>query len=283
MSVARRRESPLSVWMRSSRVTGTISVIAGVLLWQLAYQGLERTSYFEAYAINHFLASPWLVIQTFGELYRSGELIRHCYFTLLEFIYGMALAIAVGIPLGFIMATQKKINYYLDPWVSCIYATPRVALAPIIVVWFGLGILPSSLVVFLGAVFPILLNTYTGIKSVRQNLVEVVKAFGGSSLQVFFKVMIPDATPAIITGLRLAVGRAVIGTVVAEWFGAEAGLGYMVYSYAQLFQPGPVFVGIVVLILFGIVTFGALGKIQGWVSPWYSYQLRQQVYGMEME
>jgi len=181
------------------------------------------------------------------------------------------------------MATQKKLNYYLDPWVSCIYATPRVALAPIIVVWFGLGILPSALVVFLGAVFPILLNTYTGIKSVRQNLVEVVQAFGGSSLQVFFKVMIPDATPAIITGLRLAVGRAVIGTVVAEWFGAEAGLGYMVYSYAQLFQPGPVFVGIVVLIMFGIVTFGALGKIQGWVSPWYSIQLQQQAYGMEME
>ena len=95
--------------------------------------------------------------------------------------------------------------------------------------------------------------------------------------------MIPDATPAIITGLRLAVGRAVIGTVVAEWFGAEAGLGYMVYSYAQLFQPGPVFVGIVILILFGIVAFGALGKIQGWVSPWYSYQLQQQAYGMEME
>ncbi|MGH7927064.1 MAG: ABC transporter permease, partial [Candidatus Binatia bacterium] len=116
-----------------------------------------------------------------------------------------------------------------------------------------------------------------------QNLIEVVRAFGGSPLQVFFKVMIPDATPAIITGLRLAVGRAVIGTVVAEWFGAEAGLGYMVYSYAQLFQPGPVFVGIVVLVVFGILAFGALGKIQSWVSPWYAYQLQRQVYGMEME
>jgi NitT/TauT family transport system permease protein len=150
-------------------------------------------------------------------------------------------------------------------------------------VWFGLGILPNSLVVFLGAVFPILLNTYTGIKSVRENLIEVVRAFGGSPRQVFFKVMIPDATPAIITGLRLAVGRAVIGVVVAELFGAEAGLGFMVYFYAQLFQPGPVFVGIVVLVIFGIASFVALDKVQRWISPWYAYQLRRNAQGLEIE
>lgn len=273
----------LPAWARSSRMIAVYSVTAGVALWQLGYEGLARTPYFEAYGINHFLASPLQVFWTFGELYRSGELLRHSYFSLLEFVYGFLLAIFVGIPIGFLMATQKKVNYYLDPWVSCIYATPRVALAPIIVVWFGLGILPNSLVVFLGAVFPILLNTYTGIKSVRQNLIEVVKSFGGSPLQVFLKVMIPDATPAIVAGLRLAVGRAVIGVVVAEWFGAEAGLGYMVYFYAQLFQPGPVFVGMVVLVVFGILSFAALGKVQAWISPWYAYQLQRQVYGMEME
>ncbi|MGH7930524.1 MAG: ABC transporter permease, partial [Candidatus Binatia bacterium] len=165
--MVRRKEAAFSVWLRSSRMIGAYSVVAGIVIWQLGYEALERTPYFEAYAINHFLASPWQVIQTFGDLYRSGELLRHSYFTLLEFVYGFILALLIGIPAGFLMATQKKINYYLDPWVSCIYATPRVALAPIIVVWFGLGILPSSLVVFLGAVFPILLNTYTGIKSVR--------------------------------------------------------------------------------------------------------------------
>ena len=137
--------------------------------------------------------------------------------------------------------------------------------------------------VFLGAVFPILLNTYTGIKSVRENLINVVKAFGGSPLQVFFKVMIPDATPAIITGLRLAVGRAVISVVVAELFGAEAGLGFMVYFYSQRFLPGPVFVGIVVLVVFGILSFLALEKIQGWLSPWYTYQLQRQAHRMEAE
>ena len=278
-----KKESLVPAWLRSSRIVAAYSVMAGLGIWQLAYAGLARTRYFEAYAINHFLPSPFQVIQTFGELYRSGELLRHTYFSFLEFVYGFVLAVVVGIPVGFIMAAQKKINYYLDPWISCIYATPTVALAPIIMVWFGLGIFSNSLVVFLGAVFPILLNTYTGIKSVRQNLVEVIKAFGGSPAQVFFKVMIPDATPAIITGLRLAVGRAVISVVVAEWFGAEAGLGYMVYFYAQLFRPGPVFVGIVILVIFGIVTFTLIEKAQGWLSPWYAHQLKRQMQGTGME
>jgi len=156
-------------------------------------------------------------------------------------------------------------------------------LAPIMVVWFGLGIFPTSVIVFLGAVFPILLNTYTGIKSVRQNLIDVVRAFGGTRRQVFLKVMIPDATPAIITGMRLAVGRAVIGVVVGELFGAEAGLGSMVYLYSERFQPGPVFVGIVILVVFGILTFVGLEKLQRWLSPWYAYQLQRQVEGMEMK
>lgn len=283
MKTVAKAEPRVPAWARSSRMIALYSVVVGIGIWQLAYEGLARTPYFEAYAIQHFLASPLQVIETFGELYRSGELFRHSYFSLLEFAYGFALSVVVGIPVGFLMATQKKINTYLDPWVSCIYATPRVALAPIIIVWFGLGIFPNALIVFLGAVFPILLNTYTGIKSVRQNLIELVRAFGGSPLQVFFKVMIPDATPAIIAGLRLAVGRAVIGVVVAEWFGAEAGLGYMVYFYSQLFQPGPVFVGIVVLVVFGILSFIALDKVQGWISPWYAYQVRREVHGMEME
>lgn len=283
MKSVAKKERLVPAWLRSSRMIAACSVIVGIGVWQLAYEGLARSHYFEAYAIHHFLSSPWQVIQTFGELYRSGELLRHSYFSFLEFVYGFLSATALGIPIGFMMATQKKINYYLDPWVSCIYATPTVALAPIIMVWFGLGIFPNSLVVFLGAVFPILLNTYTGIKSVRQSLVEVVRAFGGSPMQVFFKVMIPDATPAIITGLRLAVGRAVISVVVAEWFGAEAGLGYMVYFYAQLFRPGPVFVGIVALVIFGILTFTLLEKAQGWLSPWYAHQVKRQMHGMEME
>ena len=283
MKTAPKKPPRIPSGLRSSRAIGAYSVIAGLVVWQLAYQGLAWTHYFKDYAIYHFLSSPLQVMQSFGELYQSGELLRNSYFSLLEFVYGFLLAIVVGVLIGFIMATNKKINYFLDPWVSCLYATPLVALAPVIMVWFGLGIFPNSLVVFLGAVFPILLNTYTGIKSVRQNLVEVIRAFGGSSTQVFFKVMIPDATPAIITGIRLAVGRAVISVVVAELFGAEAGLGFMVYFYSQRFLPGPVFVALVVLVVFGILSFLALEKVQGWLSPWYTYQLRRTAPGMEMD
>jgi NitT/TauT family transport system permease protein len=283
MSVAVQTAPSLPSWRRSPQLTATLSVVAGIALWQLFYQVLAHTVYFHAYAINHFFVSPWQVAQSFAELYQTGELVRNCYYSFLEFVYGFLLAIVVGVPFGFLLATQNKLNNFLDPWVSCIYATPRVALAPIVIVWFGLGILPNSLIVFLGAVFPILLNTYTGIKSVRQNLIDVVRAFGGSPGQIFLKVMIPDATPAIIAGMRLAVGRAVIGVVVAELFGAEAGLGFMVYLYSQRFMPGPVFVGIVVLVVFGIAAFLALDTLQRWVSPWYAHQLQQHIQDLEME
>jgi NitT/TauT family transport system permease protein len=268
---------------RSPQWSGALSVLAGIALWQLFYDCLARTIYFQAFAIEHFFVSPWQVAESFVELYQSGELVRNCYFSSLEFFYGFVLAVGVGVPFGLLMATRDKLNNFLDPWISCVYATPLVALAPIMVVWFGLGIFPTSVIVFLAAVFPILLNTYTGIKSVRQNLIDVVRAFGGSRRQVFLKVMIPDATPAIITGMRLAVGRAVIGVVVGELFGAEAGLGSMVYLYSERFQPGPVFVGIVILVVFGILTFVGLEKLQRWLSPWYAYQLQRQVEGMEMK
>ncbi|MFQ5917347.1 MAG: ABC transporter permease [Candidatus Binatia bacterium] len=268
---------------RISQLYAFCSILAGIALWQIGYELLAKSYLFEAFAIGLFLASPVQVAQSFIELAKSGELLTHSYVSFLEFSYGYLLAVGAGIPLGVLMATNKKLNYYMDPWVSSIYATPRVALAPVIIIWFGLGVFSKSLIVFLGAVFPILLNTYTGIKSVRENLIEVVEAFGGSTMQVFFKVMIPDAIPAIITGLRLAVGRAVIGVVVAEWFGAEAGLGYMVYFYSQVFQPSPVFVGIVVLIVFGHLAFVLLEKVQRWASPWYQVQVERQVAGIEME
>lgn len=268
----------------SAALVGVVSVLTGILLWQLGYEILARTPLFQAYSVHLFFASPVQVLESFGVLARSGELQVNCAYSFIEFLYGFLLAIAAGIPLGVMMATTRKINHILDPWVSAIYATPRVALAPIIMVWFGLGLFSKALVVFLGAVFPILLNTYTGIQSVKPNLIEVLRAFGGSPLQIFFKVMLPDAIPAIMTGLKLAVGRAVIGVVVAEWFGAEAGIGYMVYLYAQLFQPGPVFVGIIVLIIFGHLAFVCLEWIQNWISPWYRYQLQaREAEGAEME
>ena len=271
-----------SIWF-SPRLVSFYSVAGGLLLWEILFDLIARTSLYESFAIGHFLSSPVRIVQTFIEFLSNGELLEHCYFSLLEFVYGYLLAVAVGIPLGALMALRRKLNHFLDPWVSCLYATPRVALAPLVMIWFGLGIIPNSLIVFLGAVFPILLNTYTGIKSVQDNLVEVARAFGGSPLQIFFKVMLPDAIPAIMAGLRLAVGRAVIGVVVAEWFGAEAGLGYMVYFYAQLFQPGPVFVGIVILVIFGHLAFICLERIQNWISPWHKLQGQAQIAGMEME
>ncbi|MBI2369570.1 MAG: ABC transporter permease [Deltaproteobacteria bacterium] len=254
-----------------SQVLGALSLAAGLVAWQLAYDLFIQRSL--------FISSPTKIVATFWRLLKEGELYPHIWASGAEFAYGYVLSVVVGIPLGFFMATNRKINHYLDPWVAALYATPRIALAPLVVIWFGIGLFSKSLIVFLGAVFYIILNTYTGIRGVRENLIEVVKAFGGSRIQVFFKVMVPDAIPAIITGMRLAVGRGIIGVVVAEWFGATAGLGYMVYYYSQVFQPSEVLVGIGLLTAIGYVSFYLLERLQQWISPWYQIQIERELGG----
>lgn len=262
-SVRARRAMALPV--PSARRTAVLSLLAGLLLWEALFDLVIHRSL--------FLASPLQILNALWELSVTGELLRHLSASAQEFVVGYLLAAAVGIPVGFFMATNRKVNHLLDPWISAIYCTPRIALAPLVIIWFGIGTYAKGLIVFLGAVFPIILNTYTGIKGVRENLIEVVRSLGGTRLQIFTKVMIPDATPAIIGGLRLAVERGVIGVVVAEWFGATAGLGYLIYYASQTFNPSSVFAGIVVLVSVGWAMFSLLGWIQHWVAPWYERKI----------
>ncbi len=256
---------------QTARRNAVLSLLAGFLLWEALFDLVVHRSL--------FLASPLQILQALRELIETGELFRHLSASAKEFFLGYLLAATVGIPLGFVTATRRKINNFLDPWISAVYSTPRIALAPLVIIWFGIGTFAKGLIVFLGAVFPVILNTYTGIKGVRENLVEVVRSLGGTRWQIFTKVMIPDASPAIIGGLRLAVERGVIGVVVAEWFGATAGIGYLIYYSAQTFNPAVVFAGIVVLVSLGWAMFALLGWIQRWVAPWYGRKVES---GMEV-
>lgn len=244
-----------------------LSLVGGLLAWQVGFDLFVRRSL--------FLASPLQILLACRDFLASGDLIRHLGASAREFFLGYLLAVAIGILIGFFMATSRKLNQLLDPWVAAIYTTPRLALAPLVLIWFGIGTFSRALIVFLGAVFPVIFNTYTGIRGVRESLVELVQSLGGSHLQIFTKVMIPDATPALISGLQLAVERGVIGVVVAEWFGASSGLGYLIYHSAQTFDPAGVFAGIVVLVALGWSMFALLGWVQRRVAPWYGKATRE--------
>src|SRR5204863_459086 len=137
------------------------------------------------------------------------------------------MAIAVGLPLGVAMGRSKTLTAMFDPFVTAFNATPRLVFLPLIMLWFGLGLWSTVVIVFIGALFPILINTYEGVRNADRVLVNVVRSFGASEWDVARLVVVPNSMPYIIAGLRLAIGRAVLGVVVAEFFGSESGLGVM--------------------------------------------------------
>jgi NitT/TauT family transport system permease protein len=178
------------------------------------------------------------------------------------------MAVVVGITIGLFMGASRRVRDYLDPLVSALYATPMIALAPLFILWFGIGVNSKIAVVFVLAVLPIVINTETGIRTVDPHLVETARAFSAGRAQIFRKVMLPAALPTIVTGLRLGVGRGLIGVVAGELFAAQAGLGYLVVASSQLFNPAGVFVGITALAGAGVLAMVLLRRVERKLAPW---------------
>lgn len=220
------------------------SVVGGLALWELVSRVLVDSKL--------FLSAPSQVTWAIFGLARTGELWRHLEVSAGEFGLGFVIAAALGIGLGLVMASFPTAKAALQPWVSGLYATPTVALAPLFILWMGIGIWSKVAVVLSLVVFPIALNTEAGLRTTSPRLVETVRSFGASAAQVFFKVSLPSAAPFIFTGLKIGIGRGLIGVVVAELFGARAGLGRLISDSADAFDMPDLFAGVVVLALAGI-------------------------------
>jgi ABC-type nitrate/sulfonate/bicarbonate transport system permease component len=156
------------------------------------------------------------------------------------------LAVAVAIPLGIMVGWYKRMSYIFDPFINAMNATPRVALLPLVIIWLGIGIFSKLGIIFLGAVFSILINTRDGIKTTPVNLLNAARSFGASEWMVFKTVVVPSTVPFILTGLRLAVGRALVGVLVGELYAATAGIGFMITVAGATFQTDKVFVGVLI-------------------------------------
>ena len=181
---------------------------------------------------------------------------------------GFALGTLVGIGLGLLGGRSRVVAELLDIPVTALYATPMVALVPILVLWFGFGSSAKIVVVLLFTVFPVLINTQRGVREVDPRLVEVAHAFCSTEYRLWTDLILPSALPFVMTGIRLAIGRALIAVIVAEFYTAISGLGYLIISNAHAFQTARVFVPIVVLMLLGIVTTGLLEMVEARLSPW---------------
>jgi ABC-type nitrate/sulfonate/bicarbonate transport system permease component len=215
-----------------------------------------------------FFTTPTKVAEAFGQLVASGELEKHLYVSALAFVAGLALSIVVGLPLGILMGRSKTLEALLDPYVTAFNATPRIVFLPLMILWFGIGIWSKIVVVFAGAVFPLLINTYAGVKNVDRVLINVVRSFGANEWQLMKVVVVPNSLPYIIAGLRLAIGRAILGVVVGEFFGSSRGLGYMIASAATNYKVDVVFVGVAIFMAFSLVLTLAVKRLESRLASW---------------
>ncbi len=206
-------------------IVSSLSVMVFLLAWQilpsLGVVDIRLTS------------TPLRVLATCAEVFTGDEFANDLWVSSVEFFTGMALAIGIGIPLGLILGTSRTLRLFIDPPLMAIYATPRLALLPIIVVWLGIGLASKIAVVFLGAVFYVLINTMAGVSDTDQRLVRAAKSFGANRFDIFSRIILPSALPAVMIGVRLGIGRGVLGVIVGEMFSSEAGLGNKIMTYGE--------------------------------------------------
>lgn len=215
-----------------------------------------------------FLSSPSAIAVAFYELVRSGELIAAIFTSLLSFALGVFFAIIVGITLGVAMGRVRVLEYVLEPYVNALYSTPSIALIPLFILWFGVGLTSKVIIIFTLSVFIVIINTFTGVKNLSQSVIDIGAAFGASERQIFWKVVLPAALPFIMTGLRLAVGRAILAMIVAEFFTSIAGLGGMIVKYGNFFQTAKMFVPIIVVSLLGVGFVEVIKYVERKLAPW---------------
>jgi NitT/TauT family transport system permease protein len=215
-----------------------------------------------------FMSAPSLVAKAAYGLFASGEIYNDLYVSGIEFFWGYTLSVIVAIPFGIAIGWYKKLSYIFDPFVNAMNATPRVALLPLIIIWLGIGILSKVGIIFLGGVFPMLINARDGVKTTPKNLLNAARSFGASEWRIFRSVVIPSTVPFILTGLRLAVGRALVGVLVGELYAATAGIGFMITVAGATFQTDKVFVGVLIFSLTGLVLTETLNALENRFDKW---------------
>jgi NitT/TauT family transport system permease protein len=254
---------------QESKILGTSAVIVFLLLWEFMGGALSVYNPIPILRINPmFMSAPSLIFKTAVDLFSSGEIYHDLKISSIEFFWGYVLAVVVAVPFGILTGWYKRLSYVFDPFVNAMNATPRVALLPLVIIWLGIGILSKVGIIFLGAVFPMLINARDGVKTTPLNLINAARSFGASEWQIFKSVVFPSTLPFLLTGLRIAIGRALVGVLVGELYAATAGIGFMITVAGATFQTDKVFVGVLIFAISGIVLTEILDRIEHRFDKW---------------
>jgi len=216
-----------------------------------------------------FISSPTLVAAAAWRMYFvTGEIWRDLAWSGFGYALGLALAIAVGIPLGLAAGWYRRFSYAVEPLLSALNATPQVAFLPLIVIWVGTGLGARVLIIFLLAVLPIAINAHAAVRTTDPRLVKVAASFGAGDWLMFRSIILPSAIPFLLAGLRLAIGRGMIGIVVGEIYGSAAGIGAMISQAGARFQTDKVFVGVLTIVAAGVILVEIVQRIERRVDVW---------------
>ena len=239
---------------------GCLSVLLVLVIWEILTRLLLE---------NELLVPPpSSVFRSLWKLTLTGALNEHFLTTLLEFAYGFTVACIFGVVLGYLMGRYPWFDVIVDPWIAALYSVPVIAFVPLIIIWFGIGMLSKIIVVFKLTAVAIALNTAAGIKSIEPTWLELAKSMRLSRWQTVYKIRLPATLPHIITGMRLGVGRALLGVIAAELMAANSGLGYLLRDASESWDSPKLFVTVILLAAMGLVSFFFVKKLEQKLAPW---------------
>jgi NitT/TauT family transport system permease protein len=253
VATARRRQRQL---VEIAIRLGSLAVVLG--LWQIYGAQVDPVLF----------TTPSAIASAAVTMIGSGELWTYLAPSLVVLAIGLTLAAVIGVIVGVLLARFWVLDVALGVYITFLYSTPTVALVPLIVLWAGFETTAKVIILFLFAFFPMAINTYQGVKNVDPRLIEVGRAFRCSESQLWVNIVLPGALPFIVTGLRLAVGRGLIGMVLADLYTAISGIGYLIVRSAATYQVDKMFVPIVTLGILGVTLTALLRVLEIKVAPW---------------
>ncbi len=253
-----------SLWRRIEPAAwGAGSFVVLLLVWQFVPYFVPLKP-----GTRLFFTVPSRVAATLWQMIVSGSLWAPLGVSATAFATGLAIAIVVGLPLGILIGRSSLLNAMFDPFITAFNATPRLVFLPLLMLWLGIGLWSKVAIVFIGALFPLLINTYEGVRAADKLLINVVRSFGANEWDIARLVVVPNALPFIVVGLRLAIGRAVLGVVVSEFFGSQEGLGVVMVRAASGFQVDVVFAGLIVFAGLSLLMTGLVKLLEDRMTRW---------------
>jgi NitT/TauT family transport system permease protein len=241
-------------------ILGGTAVLVALCIWQ-AFWSAGRIS-------PLFMSGPSAIVRQFHELWVRGTLVSDLAYSGRNFAVGFALALVAGVVLGIIVGWYRRVRLLADPFVNALFATPRIAMVPLIIIWFGVGMWSKVFIVFLSAFFPILVNTIAGVRTIDADLLRAARSYCASDWQIFTTLALPGSVPFILTGVRQGVALGLIGVVVGEMFGGSQGIGFLVAYGGQTFATDTLFVGVLIVAGAGILLTSLAARLERRFSRW---------------